>query len=419
MEGITMEDILTSCCGLDIHKESIVACLMVGPLEEGIQPSVELREFRTQLSDLYALRNWLQTNDCHHVAMESTGIYWQPVYAVLEDSFDDDMHMLVVNARHMKNVPGKKTDLRDAEWIATLLRAGLLRGSFVPERDIRDLRQFTRYRKALIRDIVSQKNRIEKLLQSSGFRLSSFLSDIFGVSGLAIMQQLIQVGYISRASLDRCLKGRARQKKNDILTNLNGSLSISQRNLLKRQLAHLQDIQDNLAEVEQDIDAGFAQFEGSIELLDSVPGVDVTAAHAILAEIGADMCAFPTAQHICSWAGLAPGNHQSAGKKKRQRVTQGNNYLKTILCEVAWVITRQKNVYLSGWYWRLKQRIGTKRAIVALARKLLVIIYTMLKTNRPYDEQRFLERKRASEQRKIKRMLNELSRLGYSVSLAS
>ena len=392
---------------------------MAGPLEEGIQPSVELREFRTQLSDLCALRQWLENNECRHVAMESTGIYWQPVYAVLEESLDDEMHLLVVNARHMKNVPGKKTDMRDAEWIATLLRAGLLRGSFVPERDIRDLRQFTRYRKALIRDIVSQKNRIEKLLQSSGFRLSSFLSDIFGVSGLAIMQQLVQVGYISKASLERCLKGRARQKTNDILTNLNGTLSIPQRNLLRWQLSHLQDLQDNLVEIEQDIQASFSQFEGPVDLLDSIPGIDVTAALAILAEIGVDMSAFPTAQHICSWAGLAPGNHQSAGKKKRQRVTHGNNYLKTILCEVAWVITRQKSTYLAGWYWRLKQRIGTKRAIVALARKLLVIIYTMLKTGQLYDERKFLERKHVSEKRRVKRMVNELSRLGYAVSLAN
>ena len=414
-----MENLLTCCCGLDIHKESIVACLLQGPLEEGYKPASEAREFGTQLADLNALREWLQTHDCHYVAMESTGIFWQPVYAILEEAFTDDMHLLVVNARHLKKVPGRKTDMRDAEWLAILLRAGLLRGSFVPERDIRDLRQFTRYRKALIRDITSQKNRIEKLLQSSGFRLSSFLSDIFGASGQAIMEQLVQVGYISRQSLAKCLKGRARQKNNEILTNLNGTLSGPQRKLLKRQLAHLRDLQDNLAEVEQDIRANFAQFEGPIELLDTIPGIDLTAAHAVLAEIGVDMSAFPTAEHICSWAGLAPGNHQSAGKKKKQRITHGNNYLKTILCEVAWVIARQKKLYLSAWYWRLKQRTGAKRAIVALARKLLVIIYTMLKTSQPYDEQKFLERKQASEQKRVNRMVNELARLGYSVSLPS
>jgi transposase len=187
-----MEDILECCCGLDIHKENMVGCLLKGPIGEGLKPSSETKESGTQLKDSIALREWLEIYDCYYVAMESTGIYWLAVYAVLEQALKDEMHLLVVNARHMKNVPGKKTDMRDVEWIATLLRAGLLEGSFIPERDIRDLRQFTRYRKALIREITSQKNRIEKLLQSSGFRLSSFLSDIFGSSGLSIMYQLVR-----------------------------------------------------------------------------------------------------------------------------------------------------------------------------------------------------------------------------------
>ncbi len=412
-----MQDILDCCCGLDIHKESIVACVLKGPLEEGLKPRSEIREYGTQLDNLMALRKWLEEQNCHYVAMESTGIYWQPVYAVLETALSDAMHLLVVNARHMKNVPGKKTDMRDAEWIATLLRAGLLKGSFVPERDIRDLRQFTRYRKALIRDITSQKNRIEKLLRSSGFNLSTFLSDIFGASGLAILGQLVQTGLITRQDLEVGLKGRARLKASEILSNLNGTLSMPQRKLLKMELAHLKDLQENLAEVEEEIRDSFSQFEGPLSLLDSIPGIDSTAAFAILAEIGAKLDAFPTAQHLCAWAGLAPGNHQSAGKQKKQRITQGNNYLKTMLCEVAWVIAAHKKMYLSGWYWRLKQRTDAKRAIVALARKLLVIIFTMLKSNRAYDEQKFLKRKEVNEQKHISRMLHELTRLGYSVSV--
>jgi transposase len=412
-----MEAILECCCGLDVHKESIVACLVKGPLGEGQKPGSEIREFGTLLKDLIELREWLEEHQCQHVAMESTGIFWQPVYAVLENALSDEMHLLVVNARHMKNVPGKKTDMRDAEWIATLLRAGLLKGSFVPESDIRDLRQYTRYRKALVRDITSQKNRIEKLLQSSGFRLSVFLTDIFGSSGSAIMQQLVQVGFISGPSLQQCLKGRARQKADAILTNLNGILSTPQRKLLKMQLDHLNDLEDNLREIEEQIRHDFSQFQAPIQLLDSIPGIDLTAAYAILAEIGQTMVAFPTAQHICSWAGLAPGNHQSAGKKKKQRVSQGNNYLKTMLCEVAWVIASHKKMYLSTWYWRLKQKTDSKRAIVALARKLLVIIYTMLKNNTPYDEQKFVERKEASNQKRIYRMVNELTGLGFAVSL--
>jgi transposase len=414
-----MEDILACCCGLDIHKESIVACILKGPIEEKLKPRSEIREFGTQLKDLHELRKWLKGNDCHYVAMESTGIYWQPVYSILETSLSDEMHLLVVNARHMRNVPGKKTDMRDAEWIATLLRAGLLKGSFVPKRDIRDLRQYTRYRKSLVRDITSQKNRIEKLLQSNGFRLSSFLSNIFGSSGMAILQQLVKVGYITNESVDEALKAKARLRAKDILSNLNGILSVPQRKLLKLQLEHLADLKANLEEIEEEIRNDFSQFQGQIDLLDSIPGIDTTAAFSILAEIGTNMSAFPTAQHICSWAGLAPGNFQSAGKSKKQRVVQGNNYLKTMLCEVAWVIVNHKKLYLSGWYWRLKQRTGSKKAVVALARKILVIIYTMLKTNEPYNEERFLERKMISEQKKVKRMVNELSRLGYQVSMVT
>lgn len=414
-----MQDILACCCGLDVHKETIVACILKGPLEEGLKPRSELREFGTQLSDLLGLRKWLEAHGCRYVAMESTGIYWQPVYAVLETAFSDEMHLLVVNARHMKNVPGKKTDMRDAEWIATLLRAGLLKGSFVPERDIRDLRQFTRYRKALIRDITSQKNRIEKLLQARGFSLSSFLSDIFGSSGVAIMGELVKVGFITQASLEICLKGRARQKTAEILSSLNGTLFAPQRKLLKMELAHLKDLQDNLAEVEEEIRSNFNQFEGPLQWLDSIPGIDSTAAYAILAEIGCKLETFPTAQHLCSWAGLAPGSHQSAGKKKKQRVTHGNDYLKTILCEVAWVIASHKKLYLSVWYWRLKQRTDAKRAIVALARKLLVIIYAMLKSKSAYDEQKFSQRKECTEQKRVSRMVHELTKLGYAVSVAA
>ena len=233
------------------------------------------------------------------------------------------------------------------------------------------------------------------------------------------MQQLVAEGYITHESLDACLFKRARQKSDAILIHLNGTLSMPERKLLGMQLAHLQDLIDNLHEVEEDIRDDFSDFEGPKDLLDSIPGISDTAAYAILAEIGRDMSTFPTAQHICSWAGLAPGNHQSAGKKKKQHITPGNTYLKSMLVEVAWSVTRQRKHYLSGWYWRLKQRIGTKQAIVALARKLLVIIYTMLRSNQPFDEQKFLERKENAEQRRVNRLINELTRRGYDVTLAS
>lgn len=414
-----MKDLLECCCGLDIHKESVVACLLKGPIEGDGKPDREIETFGTLSEDLRSLRVWLEEHDCRHVAMESSGIYWQPVYEVLETAFSDEVELLVVNARHMKNVPGKKTDMRDAEWIATLLRAGLLRGSFIPANKVRELRQLTRYRKALVRDITSQKNRIEKFLQSSGFRLSSFLSDIFGASGMAIMECLMASGVITYQQLDRCLKGRARKKANEIMSAVNGSLSYHQRQFLQMLIAHLQDLKDNLREAEEAIHSEFTQFETAITLLESIPGISLTAAFAIIAEIGDDMSAFPTAQHICSWAGLAPGNHESAGKKKKSRVNRGNNYLKSILCEVAWVIASHRDMYLSTWYWKLKQRIGAKKAIIALARKLLVIIFTMLRKNALFDENCFRKRKELNKQTRIYRMMRELTNMGYTVSSPS
>lgn len=201
-----MKDLLEISCGLDVHKDKIVACILTGPL--GKPTNSEIREFTTLIPDMIALRDWIVSQNCHHVAMESTGIYWMPIYEILEEAFGGDITLLVVNARHMKNVPGKKTDMRDSEWISTLLRAGLLNGSFIPEKKIREFRDLNRYRKSVIRDITSQKNRVEKFLQSSGFRLSSFISDIFGASGRNIIRHLIEHGQIDRSALDSCLKQR-------------------------------------------------------------------------------------------------------------------------------------------------------------------------------------------------------------------
>jgi len=311
---IAMKDILDCCCGLDIHKDSIVACLMKGPVNQ--QPSSEIRTFSTQNHDIDALRNWLETQECRHVAMESTGIYWQPVYAILELAFDGSMSLIVVNARHMKNVPGKKTDMKDAEWISTLLRAGLLNGSFIPAKDIRELRQLTRYRKSVIFDITSQKNRVEKFLQSSGFRLSTFLSDIFGVSGRNIINHLAEHGTITMPDLDNYLKKKARLKIVDIMTAINGRLNVHQRMILKMLLNYLAQMEKHLIEVEAEITSEIQKFEHAIELLDSIPGIYKTAASSIIAEIGIDMSQFKTSEHICSWAGLSPGSNESAGKKK-------------------------------------------------------------------------------------------------------
>ena len=379
-----MKDLLEISCGLDVHKEKIVACILTGPL--GKPTRSEIREFSTLIPDMIALRNWIVSKNCHHVAMESTGIYWMPIYEILEDAFYGDITLLVVNARHMKNVPGKKTDMRDSEWISTLLRAGLLNGSFIPEKRIREFRDLNRYRKSVIRDITSQKNRIEKFLQSSGFRLSSFISDIFGASGRNIILHLIEHGQIDKTALDSCLKTKTRNRIDEIETSL-----------------------------EEDM----APFALQVEQLNSIYGISTTASCAIIAEIGIDMKPFKTAEHICSWAGLCPGNNESAGKRKSTSVTKGNPYIKSMLCEIAWVIAGKRNTYLSAWYWRIKQKKGAKKAIVALARKLLVIIYTMLKQGTLFDESCFETRRKHCEQKQLSRYIRELEKHGYHVEAQS
>jgi len=399
--------------GLDIHRDTIVACLLVGDPDH--EPRTETRTFGTLIPEMANLCAWVTESDCHYVAMESTGVYWQPIYERLECCFNGNIHLSVVNARHMKNVPGKKTDIRDSEWIATLLRAGLLKGSFIPDKPFRELRQLTRYRKNITRDVTSQKNRIDKFLHTAGFRLSMFLSDIFGASGRAIIRHLSQHGTISMSDLDRCLKTKTRNKINDIMVSVNGTLSIHEQQCLAMMLSHLELIEMHKCEIEKAIEAEIMQHTRAMELLCSIPGINVTAASAILAEIGTDMSRFPTAEHLCSWAGLAPGNNESAGKRKRANVNKGNPFLKSMLCEIGWVVTSHRGMYLSGWYWRVKQRIGAKRAIVALARKLLVLIYTLFKTDQPYNEERFEQRKLASQQKRACRMIGELVKLGYRV----
>lgn len=408
-----MQDILTCAMGLDVHRDIIVACLAKGEL--GSEPEIEIRSFSTLIPEMQKLRDWVLNSDCRYVAMESTGIYWQPIYEMLEPCFDGEIHILVVNARHMKNVPGRKTDMRDAQWIATLLRAGLLKGSFIPDKTFRELRHLTRYRKSIVHDITAQKNRIDKFLQSSGFRFTAFLSDAFGASGRNIIRHLIQHGSIDRDALDKCLKTQTRNRIDQILVALNGNLSAHQCKFLAMTFGHLEQLEAHRKAVENEISNEILKHGEALNLLCSIPGIDVTAAASIIAEIGTDMSAFPDSQHICSWAGLSPGNNKSAGKRKSTHINKGNPYLKSMLCEVGWVISGKRTLYLSGWYWRVKQRKGAKRATVALARKLLTLIYTMLKTKQPYNENCFEQRRKRSERKRANRMVNELQKLGYLV----
>lgn len=308
-----MQDILEICCGLDVHKETVVACLLKGDTEG--KPDVIHKTFSTLIPGLEELKLWLESNGCYHVAMESTGVYWHPVYNILESAHDGKMTIVVANARHMRNVPGKKTDMKDAEWIATLLRAGLLQGSFIPAQGFRELRDLTRYRNSIVEEMSSQKNRIEKHLQSCGFKLSTFLTDIFGASGRAIINHLAEHKSITPIEVETYVKSRARIKLNDISLSVNGKLSVHQQEFLNILLKRLDETAGHLAYVEENISIKIKEYAMQVEQLDGIPGIDKTAAAAIIAELSTDVSKFKTAEHICSWAGLSPGNNESAGKK--------------------------------------------------------------------------------------------------------
>jgi len=318
-----MQTILHICCGMDVHKDSVVACIIKTreyqpPHNKSEDIEKEIRVFETFPDNLAELRSWLEAEQCMHVAMESTGVYWLPVYEALEDSFGGKMEILVTNPRHMKNVPGKKTDIKDSEWIAKLLRAGLLASSFIPPKDIRELRQLTRYRKNVVQDINTQKNRIEKTLQQAGFKLSTFLSDIFGVSGRNLIRTLIKKGRISPSDVEAQTKRISKDKKAEIKRAINGQLTAHQRKFLQMQVTLLDELLVHLALIEESIQLLSDKFSDSIERLSTIPGIAETSATAIVAEIGTDMSKFKTSEHFCSWAGLAPGDNESAGKKKVQ-----------------------------------------------------------------------------------------------------
>lgn len=304
-----MEAILENCCGLDVHRDTVVACLLTGHLED--RPKKEIRTFSTMSKGLHELEAWLQAASCTHVAMESTGVYWKSVYHVLEESCD----IKLANAQRIKNVPGRKTDISDAEWIAKLLRSGLIEGSFVPPQDIRELRDLTRHRKKMVNHATAEKNRIQKVLESAGMKLGSVISDVFGVSGRALLQQLMQNGRLDRDTVASLVKGQIKNKIPQLMDALHSKLYSHHRFLLIQSWQHLTYLEQSIERFDAEIDQHLEPYRLEMELLQTIPGVDITSASAILAEVGADMLQFHSDRHIASWAGLSPGNYESAGKK--------------------------------------------------------------------------------------------------------
>jgi transposase len=405
-----LEVIYERCCGLDVHKKSVVACLIVAGA--GGEPKKEIRTFGTMTEDLLELSDWLAAAGCTHVAMESTGVYWKPLYNLLEAAFMP----LLVNARHIKTVPGRKTDVKDCEWIADLLRHGLLRGSFVPERAQRELRELTRYRTALVRERAAEVNRLQKTLEGANIKLASVATDIMGKSGRQMLKALIE-GSTDTSAMAQLAKGKLRAKIPQLERALRGCCAAHQHFLIAQQLAHIDFLEETIERLSTEVAERVSPSEEAIERLETIPGVGRRTAEAMLAEIGSDMSRFPTAEHLASWAGMCPGNNDSGGKRRSGQTNKGNPWLRAALVEAAQAAGRTKDTYLSAQYRRLTSRRGKKRAAVAVGHTILVIAYYLLQRSCGYEElgsDYFDKRDRQAVER---RLVRRLEGLGYKVSL--
>jgi transposase len=400
-----MEVVHPACCGLDLHKRTVTACALT--------PSQRVvRQFGTVTAELLALGDWLASLGVTHIAMESTGVYWKPIWNLLDDQFT----LLLVNAQHIKAVPGRKTDVSDAEWIADLLRHGLLRGSFVPNRAERELRELTRYRTSLVRERTAEVNRLQKTLEGANIKLASVASEVLGKSGRAMVEGLI-AGETDGAVLAELAKGQLRQKRAALAQALTGRLAAHQRFLLTQQLAHIDFLDAQIAQVSAEVAERLRPFEAEIARLDTIPGVGRWTAEVILAEIGTDLTRFPDAAHLASWAGMCPGNHQSAGKRLSGRTRPGSPWLRVALTEAGYAAGRSKATVLGRQYRRLVQRRGRKRAALAIGHRILVIAYALLTTGTDYiDEGPDVVEHRRRDHRE-RRLIQELERLGNKVTV--
>lgn len=397
-----METVYERCCGIDVHKKVIVACLRVGR-------KFETRDFGTSTQDLRSLTDWLISNGCQIVAMESTGSYWKPIYNVLEVLGQE---VIVVNAHHIKNVPGRKTDVKDAEWIAQLLQCGLLKASYIPDRDQRELREVARYRKSLVEERARELNRLEKTLQGANIKLSSVVSDINGKSSRNILNALTGEG-LTEDNVDSLLKGTLREKRNDILRFCDGYLSPLQRKLIRAILDHIDDMTRRIQDIDGIINGQMKDYEDAIQKLEELPGIGRRSAEVILAEIGMDMSRFPTAGHLAAWSGLAPGNNESAGKRKSGRTRKGNPTLKTTLIQCAKTAKLKKGSFFKAQFDRIAVKRGRNRAVVAVAHSMIIAIYHMLKEDVPFADLGEDYYNQFNAEKKINYYLKKLQNLGW------
>lgn len=402
-----MDVVNDRCAGLDVHKKTVVVCV--------ITPQVKkTRTFGTMTNDLLEMCDWLTDQGVTHVVMESTGVYWKPVYNLLEVL---NIKILLVNAQHVKAVPGRKTDVKDAEWIAALLRHGLLRGSFVPNRDQRELRELVRYRRSLTQERARVVNRVQKILEGANIKLSSVATEMVGVTGRAMLKAISE-GADDPQELMYMIKGRLNKKKAELKEAMKGLIGPHQRMMLRSQLRHLEFLEQEIAEINEEIATRMASVEDVIVQFDAIPGVGRHAAEDILAEIGSDMSRFPTSSHLASWAKVCPGNNESAGKRLSGAPGKGNPWLRSALIEAAWMATRTKNTYLSAQFKRISIRRGAKRAALAVAHTILVTMYHMLARGTSYSDLGGTYFDQRNVDRVVHRSVARLENLGFKVSIA-
>jgi transposase len=400
------------CAGLDVHKKTVVVCMLTPDGQGGW--SQEIRTFGTMTVDLLALADWLLACGCTHVAIESTGDYWKPVFNILEGTCE----VVLVNAQHVKAVPGRKTDVKDAAWLAELLQHGLLRASFIPPVAQRELRDLTRYRSTFIQERVSLINRVQKLLEDANIKLAAVASDIMGVSGRAMLEALV-AGPTDPQALAELAKGRLRSKRDLLAHALDGRVKPHHRFVLTELLCQIDSLDETIARFDARIQEICGACEEAVGLLDTIPGVARRTAEMLVAEIGTDMTRFPSAAHLASWAGVAPGNQESAGKRASGKTRKGNRFLRTTLIQAAHAAARTKGTYLSAQYRRLAARRGKKRAMLAVAHSMLVMAYYMIQRQEPYRDAGADFFDRLQPEDTARRLVKRLESLGYHVTLQS
>ena len=402
-----MDVLVEQVAGLDVHSKTVVASVHTPKVRE-------TRTFGTMTGDLREMARWLAACEVSHVVMESTGPYWWPVYNVLEEA--EGFELIVTNAQHVKAVPGRKTEVGDAEWLCSLLRHGLIRASFIPDKSQRELRELVRYRKKVIQERASEVQRVQKTLESANVKLASVASDVLGVSGRQMLEAMV-AGVSEAKTLAAMAKGRLRDKQVALEQALEGMVGAHHRFIIREQLRHIDELDARIARLSEEIAERIRPFEQAVQRLDTVPGIGRHTAEMIVAEIGVDMSRFRTADHLASWAGVCPGNNESAGKRRSGKTRKGDGWLREAMVEAAWAASRTRSSYLNAQYHRLAGRRGKKRALVAVAHSMIIAIWHILADGESYKDLGYDYFDQRDKDALARRMTRRLEALGYKVTI--